>query len=136
MDKKDIQRIILISVINYFLVLTVSLLISFFLPGLFSIVWITMTVLSIYLLISYWYFPVKPKYPLKEGFIVGLLVALITFVIELLLWYSTYGIIYFLNFVVFLQYFLTIIIPIFAAFLKQDNKMPVKKQETNWKDRL
>ncbi|MCJ7649992.1 MAG: hypothetical protein MUP85_15380 [Candidatus Lokiarchaeota archaeon] len=80
MNKKAIQKILLISVVNYFLVLAVSISISLILLELFSVVLIIMTILSTFLLVYNWYFPTKPKSPLKEGFIVGLILALITFV--------------------------------------------------------
>ena len=134
MNKKDLQKILLISVINYMIVFGVSFLISSFFS--FDVVWLLMITLSIFLLVYYWYFSAKPKSPIKEGIIIGLLLALFTFVIEFLLWFSIFGWFYFWNFSILLQYVLIIIVPIFAALLKKEKEITAKKKESNWKDRL
>ena len=130
------QKIALISVINYIIVLAVSFLISFILFGLFSVIWLLMTIISIYFLVSKWYFPTQPKSPLKEGLILGLWLALCTFAIELVFWFYSYGWSYFLNTIVILQYLFIIIVPIFAAKLKKETIIPAKMKGTNWKERL
>lgn len=99
-----------------------------------------MTIISTFLLVYYWYFATKPKDPIKTGFIIGLIIALITFVLEILMWFSTFNWAYFLYPTVILQYILLIIVPIFAALLKEEEKKQVKKKvstrESKWKDRL
>lgn len=132
MKKNDIKKIFLIAITNYFLVFAASII----LPGFFSITWIIMIIISIYLLVYHWYFTIRPNNPLKEGFIAGVLLALITFIIELSLWFSTFGLFYFWNITVILQYVLIIILPILAAFLKKDEKILIEKKESSWKDRL
>jgi len=134
--KNKYQKIALISVINYIIVLAVSFLISFILFGLFSVIWLLMTIISIYFLVSKWYFPTQPKSPLKEGLILGLWLALCTFAIELVFWFYSYGWSYFLNTIVILQYLFIIIVPIFAAKLKKETIIPAKMKGTNWKERL
>ena len=136
MMKNKYQKIALISVINYIIVLAVSFLIWFIKFELFSVTWLVMTIISIYFLVSKWYFPTQPKSPLKEGLILGLWLALLTFAIELVLWYYSFGWSYFLNIIVLLQYLFIIIVPIFAAKLKKETIIPAKKKGTNWKERL
>ena len=136
MNKKDIQKILVISVVNYALILAVSFTISLILSELFSVVLIIMTIVSTFLLVYHWYYTTKPQSPLKDGFIVGLILALVTFFIEFSLWFYNFGWFYFLNFVVLLQYILIIIVPIFAAFLKKDRIVMVKKKESDWKNRI
>ena len=140
MKKNKFQKILLISVVNYIIVLAVSFLISFIHSGLFSVTWLVMMIISIYFLVSKWYFPTEPKSPLKEGLILGLWLALCTFAIELVLWYYSFGWSYFLNIIVLLQYLFIIIVPIFAAKMKKEKKILVtktdKKKVPNWKDRI
>lgn len=136
MMKNKYQKIVLISVINYIIVIAVTYLISFIIFELFSVIWLVMTIISLYFLASKWYFPTEPKSPFKEGFILGLLIALFTFAIELVLWYYSFGWSYFVNIIVLLQYLFIIIVPIFAAKLKKKTIIPAKKKGTNWKERL
>ena len=136
MKNNKYQKMGLIFVVNYIIVLAVSFLISFILFGLFSVIWLLMTIISIYFLVSKWYFPTQPKSPLKEGLILGLWLALCTFAIELVFWFYSYGWSYFLNTIVILQYLFIIIVPIFAAKLKKETIIPAKMKGTNWKERL
>jgi len=140
MNKKDIQKLLVISVVNYALILAVSFIISLILSELFSVVLIIMTILSTFLLVYHWYYTKKPQSPLKDGFIVGLILALITFFIEFSLWFYNFGWFYFLNFFVLAQYILIIIVPIFAALFKEEKKIMVKEKVSTrgskWKDRL
>ena len=133
MKKNDIIKILLISLVNYFLIFAVS---TFIFLEFISIAWPIMTIISTFLLVYYWYFATKPKSPIKEGFIIGLIIALVTFVIEFLMWFSTFNWFYFLYPIVILQYILLIIVPIFAAIFKEEKIIPVKKKEPNWKNRL
>ena len=48
-----------------------------------SYVWWTVSSLVIILLTRYFYFKKKPKNPLKEGMLLGILLAIITFFIEI-----------------------------------------------------
>jgi len=136
MKNNKYQKMGLIFVVNYIIVLAVSFLISFISFGLFDMTWLLMTIVSIYFLVSKWYFPTEPKTPLKEGFILGLWLALFTFVIELVLWYYSFGWSYFWSITVLLQYLIIIIVPIFAVKFKKEKIIPVKKKGTTWKDRL
>ena len=136
MMKNRYQKIALISVINYIIVLAVSFLILFILSVLFDVTWLVMMIVSIYFLVSQWYFSTEPKSPFKEGLILGLWLALFTFAIELVLWYYSFGWSYFWSITVLLQYLIIIIVPIFAAKLKKEKKLPVKNKDPNWKDRL
>ncbi|MHA1669400.1 MAG: hypothetical protein ACTSV5_02355 [Promethearchaeota archaeon] len=136
MDKKDLQKSLLISVINYVIILAVSVLVSTIFPGTFDIAWLSIIIISLFLLVYYYYFPTKPIAPLKEGIILGVLLALFTFVIEFILWYSNFGWLYFWNFIIFFQYILIIIIPVFAALLKKEKKIRAITREPNWKDKL
>jgi hypothetical protein len=130
----------LIAVVNYIIVLAASFIISFIFYGLFDVTWLVMTIISIYFLVSKWYVPTEPKSPLKEGFILGLWLALFTFAIELVLWVYSFGWSYFWHITVLVQYLFIIIVSIFA--LKSKNEKIIlrtktdKKKVSNWKDRL
>jgi len=120
MKNNKFQKMILISVVNYIIVLLVSIFISFIEFRLFDVTWLVMTILSIYFLVSKLYIPTAPKTPLKEGFTLGLWLALFTFAIEFVLWYYIFGWAYFWNITVLLQYVFIIIVPIFAVKFKKE----------------
>ena len=136
MKRKDIQKILMIAIINYFLILIISLGLSFILPILFDIILLIITILSTYLLMYGWYFSVRPESPLKEGLLAGSILLVVTFIIELSIWFSTFGWVYFLNLTVIIQYSLILIIPILAAYFKPDEIELRKRKSANWKQKI
>jgi hypothetical protein len=85
-----------------------------------SYVWWTVSSLVIFLLTRYFYFKKKPKNPLKEGMLLGILLAIITFFIEIPLIVYFYGMGWsiYLFWIVWIQYLLVIFSPIIGAFTK------------------
>jgi uncharacterized membrane protein len=83
-------------------------------------VWWTVSILSIFYLTRYYYFDKKPKNPLKEGILLGCLLALINFLIEVPLVVYFYGMGWniYLFWSVWTQYLLVILTPIIAALTK------------------
>ena len=85
-----------------------------------SYVWWTVSSLVIFLLTRYFYFNKKPKNPLKDGVLLGILLAIITFFIEIALIVYFYGMGWsmYLFWSVWIQYLLVILSPIIAALTK------------------
>ena len=85
-----------------------------------SYVWWTVSSLVIFLLTRYFYFNKKPKNPLKDGVLLGILLAIITFFIEIpsVVYFYGMGWSMYLFWSVWIQYLLVIFSPIIGAFTK------------------
>jgi len=94
-----------------------------FVPNYFnfmSYIWWIVSAITIFLLTRYYYFRRKPKNPLADGLILGILLAAITFIMEITLIVYGFGMgwgIYQL-WIIWIQYPLVIISPIIAALTK------------------
>ena len=85
-----------------------------------SYVWWAVSTIVIFLLTRYYYFRQKPKNPLINGVLLGILLATITFIIEIPLIVYGFGMGWeiYLFWIVWIQYLLVIIAPIIAALTK------------------
>ena len=88
--------------------------------NLMSYVWWIVSAVAIFLLTRYYYFRQKPKNPLIEGLLLGILLAIITFIIEIPLIVYGFGMGWeiYLFWIVWVQYLLVIVSPIIAALTK------------------
>ena len=82
--------------------------------------WWTVSAIAIFLLARYYYFRQKPKNPLIDGLLLGVLLAIITFIIEILLLVYGFGMGWeiYLFWIVWIQYLVVIISPIIAALTR------------------
>ena len=88
--------------------------------NLMSYVWWIVSAVAIFLLTRYYYFRQKPKNPLIDGLLLGILLAIITFIIEIPLIVYGFGMGWeiYLFWIVWVQYLLVIVSPIIAALTK------------------
>ena len=113
----------IIGLLYYAVALIVDALGASSIPDYFAVmsyVWWTVSTITIFLLIRYYYFRQKPKNPLKDGVLLGILLVTITFFIEIPLIVYGFGMGWtiYLFWMVWIQYLLVIISPIIAALTK------------------
>ena len=122
-EKANFVKAIIIGLLYYAVALVIDGLGNSFVPdyvNFMSYVWWIVSATTIFLLTRYYYFRQKPKKPLTDGFLLGILLAVITFIAEVLLIVYGFGMgleIY-LIWLVWIQYILVIISPIIAALTK------------------
>ncbi len=119
----DFPKAVIVALLYYAMAFLIDGLGNAFVPSyanFMSYVWWIVSVAAIFLLTRHYYFGEKPKHPLKDGFLLGILIALITFIIEILLVVYGYGMGWgiFLFWNVWFQYFLVVVSPIIAAITK------------------
>lgn len=90
----------------------------------FQIPMLIMGSLTVYLVTRYYYFKEgKVSSPIKEGIIVGILIAIVSFVLDIIVMVYGFagdlGWAYFNNWSLISAYILTIFIPIVAAYMKK-----------------
>jgi hypothetical protein len=117
-------KAIIIGLLYYAAALLVDWLGNSFVPGYSlnytSYVWWIVSTLAIFLLTRYYYFRRKPKNPIADGLILGILLAAITFIIEIVLVVYGFGMGWeiYQFWTIWIQYPLIIISPIIAALTK------------------
>jgi hypothetical protein len=117
------KKAIIIGLLYYAIALIVDVFGNSFVSGYFLImmyVWWLVSTIAIFLLTRYYYFRQKPKNPLSEGLLLGILLVVITLIMEITL--VVYGLgmgweIY-QFWIIWIQYPLVLISPIIAALTK------------------
>ncbi len=88
----------------------------------FQVIMVIFAVIIAYLLANYYYFKKKPRKPLNEGLAYGIVMAIVSFVIEAIVmvygFASAQGWDYFMTWNIILGYTLVIIIPVLVAYKK------------------
>ena len=119
-EKVKFVKAIIIGLLYYAVALVIDGLGNSFVPdyvNFMSYVWWIVSATTIFLLTRYYYFRQKPKKPLADGFLLGILLAVITLIVEVLLIVYMFGMgleIY-LIWLVWIKSFLELISPIIPA---------------------
>ena len=117
-------KAIIIGLLYYAVALVVDHLGNSFVPGYFLnfmiYVWWMVSAITIFLLTRYYYFRQKPKNPLTEGLLLGIILAAITFIIEIKLIVYGFGMGWeiYQFWIIWIQYPLVIVSAIIAALTK------------------
>ena len=117
-------KAIVIGLLYYALALIVDRLGNSFVPNYFLnfmiYVWWIVSAITIFLLTRYYYFRQKPKNPLTEGLLLGIILAAITFIIEITLIVYGFGMGWeiYQFWIIWIQYPLVIVSAIIAALTK------------------
>ena len=119
----DFLKAIIIGLLYYALALFFDFIGNYFVPyyvNFMSYVWWIVSACAIFLLTRYYYFRQKPKKPLTDGFLLGILLAIITFIIEISLIVYGFGMGWgiYLFWIIWIQYPLVLLSPIVAALTK------------------
>jgi hypothetical protein len=119
----DFLKAIIIGILYYAVALFFDVLGNYFVPyyvNFMSYVWWIVSAIAIFLLTRYYYFRQKPKNPLTDGLLLGILLAVITFIIEISLIVYGFGMGWgiYLFWIIWIQYPLVLISPIIAALTK------------------
>lgn len=122
-ENVNLLKAIIIGLLYYAVALIIDDLGNSFIPyyvSFMSYVWWTVSAIAVFLLTRYYYFRQKPKSPLIDGLLLGMLLAIITFIIEILLLVYGFGMGWeiYLFWMVWVQYLLVAISPIIAALTK------------------
>ena len=117
-------KAIVIGLLYYALALIVDRLGNSFVPNYFLnfmiYAWWIVSAITIFLLTRYYYFRQKPKNPLTEGLLLGILLAAITFIIEITLIVYGFGMGWgiYQFWIIWIQYPLVIVSATIAALTK------------------
>ena len=117
-------KAIVIGLLYYALALIVDRLGNSFVPNYFLnfmiYAWWIVSAITIFLLTRYYYFRQKPKNPLTEGLLLGIILAAITFIIEITLIVYGFGMGWeiYQFWIIWIQYPLVIVSAIIAALTK------------------
>jgi len=117
-------KAIIIGLLYYTVVLFVDWLGNSFIPGYFlnfmSYTWWILSAITIFLLTRYYYFREKPKNPLIDGVVLGILLAAITAIMEITLIVYGFGMGWgiYQFWIIWIQYPLVLTTPIIAALSK------------------
>jgi hypothetical protein len=122
-EKAKFVKAIIIGLLYYAVALVIDGLGNSIVPdyvNVMSYVWWIVSATTIFLLTRYYYFRQKPKKPLTDGLLLGILLAVITFIVEvpLIVYGFGMGLEIYLIWLVWIQYILVIILPIIAALMK------------------
>ncbi len=122
-QKVKFLKAIIIGFLYYAVALAIDGLGNHLVPNylnFMSYVWWIVSTTTIFLLTRYYYFKQKPRNPLTDGLLLGILLAAITFIIEvpLIVYGFGMGLEIYLIWLVWIQYLLVIISPIVAALTK------------------
>ena len=122
-ESLNFLKAIIIGLLYYAVALFVDVLGNSFVPdyvNFMSYVWWLVSAIAIFLLARYYYFRQKPKNPLTDGLLLGILLAAITFIIEITLIVYGFGMGWeiYQFWIIWIQYPLVLISPIIAALTK------------------
>ena len=122
-EKSNFLKAIAIGLLYYAVALFVDWLGNSFVPdyvNFMSYVWWLVSAIVIFLLTRYYYFRQKPKNPLTDGLLLGILLVAFTFLLEISLIVYGFGMGWgiYQFWIIWIQYPLVLISPIIAALTK------------------